>query len=414
MKVLHLNTHTSGGSYEYAALLSTALTEHGIESRVLTQTSGSLGARKPFLDRVVRRAYISFSTEPWHGTGRLLSPPSSVELNGIDVVHLHTVADWFNVPKWLKRLPSSIGVVASLHDMWHVSGGCFLYRGCDLYAREADYCDPCPILRWPANRLFARDEYSRKLHAYRNCGTRMVANSHWLAEVAGRSAIAKACGGIRVVLPAVDTAFFNQQDKGLCRKHLGLSTDAFVIVTGGGSLNDSNKNVPWLFEQLTRLPNLGTVIVLAFGDGTVPVPAGLNVRFTGGIRERPELARLFAAADVFVSASLMETYGLALVEAMACGTPVVAFRVGGIPEAAPDRKVGILCDPLDGAAFVSAIQELRGSARIRAELGTAASKLVAIRNNKARFAAEFVQLYEDCLNSARNPFTRAELAKVSL
>src|SRR5215467_1636896 len=110
----------------------------------------------------------------------------------------------------------------------------------------------------------------------------------------------------------------------------------------------------------------------------------------------------------------METYGLALVEAMACGTPVVAFRVGGIPEAAPDRKVGILCDPLDGAAFVSAIQELRGSARIRAELGTAASKLVAIRNNKARFAAEFVQLYEDCLNSARNPFTRAELAKVSL
>ena len=85
------------------------------------------------------------------------------------------------------------------------------------------------------------------------------------------------------------------------------------------------------------------VIVLAFGEGTVPVPDGLNVRFTGGIRERCDLARLFAAADVFVSSSLMETYGLTLVEAMACGTPVVAFRVGGIPEAAPDGQVAILC-----------------------------------------------------------------------
>jgi len=47
---------------------------------------------------------------------------------------------------------------------------------------------------------------------------------------------------------------------------------------------------------------------LAFGEGAVPVPSGLDVRFTGGIRDRRDLARLLAAADVFVSASLMETY----------------------------------------------------------------------------------------------------------
>ena len=101
--------------------------------------------------------------------------------------------------------------------------------------------------------------------------------------------------------------------------------------------------MPWLLEQLSALPDLDGIIVLAFGEGAVPVPEGLNVRFTGGIRERRDLARLLAAADVFVSASLMETYGLTLVEAMACGTPVVAFRVGGIPEAAPDGQAAILC-----------------------------------------------------------------------
>src|SRR6266568_8426374 len=341
MRVLHLNTHASGGSYEYAALLTTALAQHGIESHVLCKNSQSAETDRLLLDRIVRRSYVSLSTEPWHGTRRLLSPPASEDLRGVDVVHLHTVADWFDGPRWLNMLPREIGVVISLHDMWHVTGGCFLYRGCDRYANQTHPCDPCPILRWPANRFLSKTAHWRKLRAYRNCGARMVANSHWLAEIAERSPIAKACGGVRVIPPGIDTTVFKPQDKNLCRKQLGLPAGAFVIVTGGASLMDANKNVPWLFEQLSRLPDLGNVIVLAFGDGAVRVPDDLNVRLTGGIRERRDLARLFAAADIFVSASLMETYGLTLVEAMACGTPVVAFRTGGVSEAVPDERVGL-------------------------------------------------------------------------
>src|SRR5213592_1483343 len=370
MRVLHLNTHASGGSYEYAALLSSALAEQGIESHVLCKNSRSAETGRLLLDRIVRRSYVSLSTEPWHGTRRLLSPPASEDLRGVDVVHLHTVADWFDVPRWLNMLPREIGVVISLHDMWHVTGGCFLYRGCDRYANETHRCDPCPILKWPANRFLAKAAHSRKLRAYRNCGARMVANSQWLAEIAGRSPIARACGGVEVITPGIDTTVFKLHDKALCRKHLDLPADAFVIVTGGASLTDENKNVPWLLEQLSALPDLDGIIILAFGEGALAIHSGLNVRFTGGIRERHDLARLLAAADVFVSASLMETYGLTLMEAMACGTPVVAFRVGGIPEAAPDGLGAILCEPGDGAAFTEAIMKLRSSPELRDRLGT--------------------------------------------
>ena len=397
MRVLHLNTHGSGGSYEYAALLCAELAEQGIENQLLCKNSQSPAARRPLLDRVIRRSYVSLSTEPWHGTRRLLSPPAPQQLDQIDVVHLHTVADWFDVPYWLETLPRRMGVVISIHDMWHITGGCFVYRGCDRYTSENHPCDTCPILRWPANRVLARAAYSRKLRAYGKCGARMVASSHWLAELAGQSAISKICGGVRVIPPGINTTVFKPQDKQLCRKQLGLPADAFVIATGGASLKDAYKNLPWLLEQLSLLPELRRVMVLAFGEGAVPIPDHLNVRFAGSIRDRCDVARLLAAADVFVTASLMETYGLTLVEAMACGTPVVAFRVGGIPEAAPDGQGAILCEPQDGVALLEAITNLRESPQLREKLRGIAHETAHSRNAASSFASKFAQLYRECL-----------------
>ncbi|MGE5209470.1 MAG: glycosyltransferase [Alphaproteobacteria bacterium] len=400
MRILHLNTHTSGGSYEYAALLCTSLEEQGIEGRLFSKSSQAPEARRPLLDRLIRRLYVSLSTEPWHGTRRLLCPPASEELDGIDVVHLHTVADWFDVPGWLETLPHRIGVVISVHDMWHISGGCFLYRGCDQYR---DTCTPCPILKPPLNRLLAEDEHRRKLQAYQNHRVKFVANSRWLAGLAEQSPVVRTCGGARVISPGIDTTIFKPQDKMQCRRKLGLSEDAFVIVAGATSLTDKNKNVQWLLEQVAQLSDRENLVVLLAGEGMVQIPITLNVRFMGGIPDRSERAALFGAADVFVSASLMETYGLTLVEAMSCATPVVAFRVGGIPEAVADGKTGILCEQLDTVELQRALEDLRRSAPLRQQLGTAASKIVLGRNDKRQFAAGFVRVYEESLNATRTP-----------
>jgi glycosyltransferase involved in cell wall biosynthesis len=299
----------------------------------------------------------------------------------------------------LEELPRGMGVVISIHDMWHVTGGCFLYRGCDLYSLT---CKPCPILRSPANRFLAADEQTRKVRAYHKCRARLIANSHWLAEIAGRSPIAKACGGVRVISPGIDTTVFKPQDKSLCRRHLGLPESAFVIVTGGASLTDTNKNVSWLFEQLQQLADLPGVIVLAFGEGTVPVPDRLDVRFTGGIRDRHDLAGLLTAADVFVSGSQMETYGMTLVEAIACGTPIVAFRVGGIPEAAPEGQGALLCAPQDGAELIEAIMKLKNSPQLREMLGMAGREIVRVRNHLSSFSSLFEGIYRECVLSREN------------
>jgi glycosyltransferase involved in cell wall biosynthesis len=277
--------------------------------------------------------------------------------------------------------------------MWHVTGGCFLYRGCD---RFTETCAPCPILKAPLNRVLAKDEQRRKLQAYRSRRVQFVANSQWLANLADRSAIVRACGSSQVIPPGIDTDVFRPQDKAQYRAELGIPADAFVIVAGAASLTDTNKNIPWLLEQLAGLPELEDVLVVLVGEGTLKIPVGLHVRLTGGAADRTKRAMLFSAADVFVSASLMETYGLMLVEAMSCGIPVVAFRTGGVPEAVPEQG-GILCEQLDADAFKTAIQKLRHSEELRNELGNAGSKLVAARNAKSRFAAAFARVYEACL-----------------
>src|SRR4029077_3711705 len=183
------------------------------------------------------KAYVSFSTEPWHGTRRLLLPPRAEELQGFDLVHLHTVADWFNVPGWLETLPGGIGVVITLHDMWHFTGGCFLYRGCDRFTES---CAPCPILKTPLNRVLAKDELRRKLQTYQSRRVQFVANSQWLADLADRSSIVRTCGLSQVIPPGFYRDVLKPQDKAQCRAELGIPTDAFVIAAGAASLTDAN------------------------------------------------------------------------------------------------------------------------------------------------------------------------------
>jgi glycosyltransferase involved in cell wall biosynthesis len=404
MRILQLNTHSSGGSYECAALLCETLLSEGIDSRLYYRPAGRSSSLTAILDRVIRRSYVSLSREPWHGTRRLLPAPPAEELDGIDVVHLHTVADWFSIPKWLETLPSTTSVVVSLHDMWHFTGGCFLYRGCNLFSET---CAPCPILKSPFDWVLAKDEQRRKLQAFRNRRVQFVANSQWLADLAERSPIVKACGGAHMITPGIDTAVFRAQDKAQCRAELAIPQDAFVIAAGAASLADTNKNIRWLLEQLAGLPQLDGILALLIGEGAVKTPPGLNVRSVGAVHDRAERARLFGAADIFVSTSLMETYGLTLIEAMACGTAVVAFRTGGVPEAAPDGEGGILCEILDATGLKEAIEKLRSCKELRYELGKTASKLAATRNSKQLFAAAFARLYRECRHVPNTPSAEA-------
>ena len=117
-----------------------------------------------------------------------------------------------------------------------------------------------------------------------------------------------------------------------------------------------------------------------------------RVRLAG---HRPRAARLLPALDLFFLGSRWEGFPLALLEAMACALPVVAYRVAGVGEAVTDGENGRLAEPGDREGWSAAVRELAGSAEERARLGSAARASVASRFRLEAMLAETVALYEE-------------------
>ena len=154
------------------------------------------------------------------------------------------------------------------------------------------------------------------------------------------------------------------------RERMGIAVDTRVLVFAGRFAPEKHLDV-----LATAIDRLGDpYLLLAIGSGPMPPPRSARIRVLPFIADADELATALASADAFVHAGDQETFGLSVLEAMACGTPVVARRAGGLAELV-DRTVGIGVESGRAEAFAEAIEALfaldrdalRLAARTRAE-----------------------------------------------
>ena len=151
----------------------------------------------------------------------------------------------------------------------------------------------------------------------------------------------------------VDAEVFQPQRRGgWLRQRLGLAPAARVLVYAGRFAGE--KNVPVLLAAFAKL---GSPYHLLLIGGSREARPAANVTMLPYRRDSIELAGWLASADALVHAGTKETFGLVLLEAMACGRPVVAARAGAIPEFV-DEEVGILAEPGSGARMAEAVAGL--------------------------------------------------------
>jgi len=346
MKVVHLTTELTGGAGLAALRLHTKLEENGVDSelvygygyssvtatrRFLPRTSAVVKYLDRILDQLVWR-----SLRPGAGlftrTRRLARSGLRQVLSGADVVHLHWVAKWLDLPALFSAIPPSAQVVMTLHDTSFLAGGCHQTDGCIAFH---NHCGRCPKLRFAGQWDLSASGFRQRKNAYQGRTILAVPTSQWMANHARPAALLRNTRVAEPIYPGIDTFVFRPLPRPICRDLLGIPSDLFVVCTGSADLGNTGKGMPILIEALAALPGSlrNRTALLTYGSGGLPGDlGGIKTYYTGYLTAERLLSIVYSAADVFCTPSQMETFGMTAAEAGACGLPVVAFATGGIPE----------------------------------------------------------------------------------
>lgn len=314
-----------------------------------------------------------------------------------DIVHLHWVGAGFLPIQALSRLRCP--VVWTLRDMWPVTGGCHYTAGCERYQTG---CGACPQLRSGDEQDLSRAVWRNKQNHWRNLDLTLVPISRWLGDCVRASPLLRRYP-VDVIPNGLDIGKFSPVGKQAGRAAWELPPDRPIIVYGAvNATTDTRKGFAELLTALQILGRdnaTGRPLLVVFGDlqpGDIP-DYGLETRHVGYIDDNMRLSKLYAAADVAVMPSLQEAFGKTLIEAMACGTPVVAFGGGGPDDIVTHRVDGYLAEPYRPEDLAAGIAWSLAAIAGDADLGARARAKVEAAFDIDVVATRYRDLYERIL-----------------
>jgi glycosyltransferase involved in cell wall biosynthesis len=407
MKVLMVNTYDiRGGAARSALRVYGALKSHGVDVQLMVQNkwgndpkilgpSGKLGKFAAEL-----RPYVDFAIAfPWHRK-RIPFFPAYIPGNFLkrveevkpDLIHLNWITGGFVRLESLAEL--KVPVIWTLHDMWAFTGGCHYTEECTRYLKN---CGACPILKSKRDSDPSRWIFNRKLKTYsRMKDLTFITPSRWLADCAKQSTLLKDFPVV-VIPNSLDRGSFFPEDKTLARKHFGFEPGKKIILFGAlDATKNRLKGFPELAAALQLIDNKKNYELAVFGSarGEKDLLPGFSARYFGHIADDGELRRLYCAADVMVVPSIQEVFGQTATEAMACGTPVVAFGATGLLDIVEHRVNGYLAEPFKPEDLAAGIIWCTENPMRSRELSSAAMNTVANRFDMEKNIHEIKELYQ--------------------
>ena len=412
MKIFQLNySDIKGGAARAAYRIHHALRSNGIDSQMLVNRASTgdwtvqgptgkaaeaMGLIRPQLAKPLR-TLLSTGNPIVHSPAIVPSTwPQRLNGSDADVVHLHWVQGEMLSVEAIGRIRKPI--VWTLHDMW-------AFCGAEHYTVD---------LRWregyrPGNRPahesgfdLNRHTWQRKRRHWRR-PMHIVCPSQWLADCVNASALMGEWS-VSVVPNPLDTDRWRPIEQRLARELLGLPLDAPLLLFGAiGGGRDPRKGLDLLLaalEQLRAEPNLQGLQLVVFGQlaPREPPELGFPIHYTGHLHDDLSLRALYSAADLLVVPSRQDNLPNTGVEAHACGTPVVAFRTGGLPDIVDHQRTGYLAQPFDPPDLAAGISWVLADPSRRQALGHAARQRAVRLWNPAQMA----ELYEKVYRQAKD------------
>ena len=322
------------------------------------------------------------------------------ELGG-DVVHLHWISFFLDYPSFFASIPDHFPLVWTLHDMNPISGGCHYSGGCSRFKLG---CGHCPQISNPDAKDVSYEGYRVKQRALRRKSLTVITPSQWLQDLAKQSRIFPKQTRFEVLRLGFDLDCFHPIDKYQARNALGVSSDATLIAFGAEDINNYRKGFHHLLEALPTAAAKSNIECLVFGTGKLPSSTtGMPKFHSFGFVDSPEKqAQIYSAADIFVLPSREDNSPQTGLEAMACGTPVVAFDAGGIPEYVVHGETGMLAPVGDATVLAELICWMAENDTARESMNRRCRKLMENRYEIQTQTAKHVDLYSELIDRSQS------------
>jgi len=354
MRVLHIHisdNFRSAGGILVMYRLHLAFRKAGVDSKILckrkTTNSPDITeiSRSKILESQIRKVTSRLGLNDIHAVSSFGVRKNEVYLNA-DILHIQGIHSNFFSYLALPGLTRNKPAIFTLHDMWALTGHCAVSYDCDRWkigCGQCPYPDAIPSIRRDNTRL----EWKLKNWVYSRSNLTIVAPSSWLAEQARQSMLGHF--PIHHIPHGVDTEAYQPLDPEQCRSLLGVPSGKKVLMFAAPNMNHFWKGGDLLLKALQSLPESlkAETVLLLLGNGgeVIAETAGVQTLHLGYVSNDRLKAIAYSAADLFISPTRAEAFGLVLLESIACGTPVVSFRVGGVPDLARPGVTGYLAEP---------------------------------------------------------------------
>lgn len=422
MKALHVGTNDRWGGAAIAAYrLHLGLLKVGVKSRIIasrkTAADPNVEQASPTELSIADRLRAKLITElrAWRTKKYRATRSSTLEifsddrvpgrdwlsehLPTADVYNLHWVAGFLDHERFFKRLPAATPLVWTLHDMNPFTGGCHYTLGCDRFVGN---CGRCHQLGSSREFDISAKILHRKHRALASLcpeTTRIVATSKWMYGEARSSSLFSRFD-IERIPNSLDTDIFVPRRRKTARELFDLPTDAKVILFVAESIGNHRKGFDLLQAALLSMKASDSIVLAAIGHSHGIDAQGTRLVNLGRIENERMMSFAMSAADIFVMPTRAEAFGQVVFEAMACGTPVVGFDVGGIPDMVRPGETGLLALPEDVSSLKRAIETLLDDDELRATMSRECRRIALEEYSLEIQGNRYKALYEDLVEKS--------------
>jgi len=418
MKVVHLSTSDTNGGAAIAALrIIKAQVRSGIDSKLLVQSKHSndpgvislvqtFGDKLKYYKRFLEDE-LSIRTLSVSSRGRFTFPYFGLDLSKnkviseADILNLHWTNGGFLSLKTILYLGKiNKPIVWTLHDMWAFTGGCHYNSDCEKFVK---HCSICPSLKFRGEFDQSQKIFKRKEMLYEKLNLTMVTSSKWLAKEAGRSKLLED-KRIDTIPTPIDINIYKPNDKESARKKFGFEPDKFLLLIGAMNLKDKRKGfsyfveaLKYIYENYERFNE--KIEILTFGklDRNLEYEIPYKIHQLGKIDDGKELVSLYNSADLYIAPSLQDNLPNTVLESISCGTPVVAFKVGGITDMITHSENGYLAEIKSSKDLANGIVELLSDSDLLDEMGNNGRQKAINLFEESKVANQYLNLYQELL-----------------